>query len=313
MQAHTQDRAQERSGGEAATAPAGPGPSILTSVTTSSSPNTSPLSTLPDMDSFSVISYSSNKASIPEGPPISNPCGDSVTQASNNPTSYLAFIVEHTINLCETRRSMEDVILKGLERHENLCLDAIKSAKNSLTMTRRNAVDTVKRLKDASGGTIDITFPWLDGVESGAYGAEKKSPCPAPITVTPAPLVPACPVQVPPPPVPVIAVPKDTLDTNPPALKACATTVVSSAPRIRKPVSPLPPPVVHSPDPTPTGNLPPFAAFLCDLLQPAKLPAVDPPLPTKLPAINPPTSLNMNNQIHTPRQYDILIAYYGNI
>jgi hypothetical protein len=275
---------------------------------TSSSSNTSPLSAPSDMDAFSVISYCSNKASTPQGP-ITIPCGDSVTQASNNPTGYLAFIVERAINLCETRRSMEEVILKRLERQEELCLDGIKNAKNSLTMTRRNAVDTVKRLKDASGGTIDITLPCLDGVESDIYGVEKKSPCLTPITVTPAPLVPPCPVEVPSPPVSIIASPRATLYTNSPEL---FDHRISSVDFMQEPPPPPLLPVVRPRDPTPTRSPSPSTAYFEHPI-PAKLPAVDPPIPVKPPAIKPPINLNMNTQIRTPRQYDILIVYYGNI
>jgi hypothetical protein len=244
---------------------------------TSSSPNISPLSTPSDLDAFSVISYCSDKdkAFTPEESPITDLCGHSFTQAGNDPTSYLASIVEHGINLCETRRSLEEGILKGLERHERLYLDAIESSKNSLAMTRRNAADIVARFKGASGGIVSINLPWLDRVETGAYGSERQSHCPTPINF---PLVPAFPMDPPlPGPGPITGAPNSTLDTNSPALTMYPTTVVdhrvssvplihrlSSVPLVHIPLSPLPQPVVPSLKPTPASSLPPFTGSVME-------------------------------------------------
>ena len=206
-------------------------------MTTSPSPDISPPSTLSHMDSFSVI-----LASTPEGSPITSLGGHPFTQFSSNPISYLALIVERGINLCETRRSLEEGILKDLERREKFCLDTLESSRVQLAMTRRNAVDIAARLKAASGGIVSVTLPWLDGVESGAYDSEKKSRCPTPIA---APQVPIG-SMAPPPPESITGALYSTLDTFSPTSKMVPDGWISA-----------PQSVVSSPKPAPAGS---FAA-----------------------------------------------------
>ena len=188
------------------------------------------------MDAFSVISYCSGKASTPELPPITNLCSHSYTQASNNPTSYLALIVERGLNLCETRRSLEEGILKNLERREKLYLDAVESSKVSLAVTRRNALDIVTRFKGASGGIVTIALPWSDGVESEAYDSAGNSRFQ---TSIPVPFLPPC-LMAPSLPAPITGAPDSTPDTNAPALTMNPTTVVdhrvSSVPLVHDPL-----------------------------------------------------------------------------
>jgi len=236
-------RTQDRSHTDAATTRAGPRPFILVPFPTSSFPNPSPLSTPLDMDAFSVISDFSDKASLPEEPSSTNPCDHYVTQISTNPTSYLASLVKQIISLSAARRSLEEEILKSLEKREKLYLDAVESAKISLEMTRRDAVDIVKRLKDASGDIINIILPWQHEVEKEAYDTEKKprSPTASPSTVFPAMPVSACPAHVPP---PVVLAPEPKLGTSlPPAARS--TPIIDS----RIPASAMPPPSpnVHEP------------------------------------------------------------------
>ena len=168
-------RAQDESHTDAATTRAGPKPLIFP---TSSSPNPSLPPTPLDVDAFSVISDLSDKSPILEEPSDATPCDDSVTQVSTNPTAYLASLVEHSISLCEARRSLEEEILKSLETKEKSYLDAVESAKSSLAMTRRDAVDIVKRLKVASGDIISIILPWHNEAEQEVYDPEKKPRAP---------------------------------------------------------------------------------------------------------------------------------------
>ena len=265
-------------------------------MTTSLSSDISAPSTPSDMDSFSVIS-----ASTPEGSPITGIGGHPSTQFSNNLISYLAFLVERGINLCETRRSLEEGILKGLERQEKFYLDAVESSKVQLAMTRRNAVDIAARLKGASGGVVSVTLPWLDGVETRVYDYEQKSHCPTPI---PAPHVPMGPVA-PPPPEPTNGALDSTLDTNSPALAMYSRAEFDywfpTVPLIRSPASPLPLPVVPSPKPIPTSSLPPFDA--------SAIPVISLPSPTNPPAIGQPISWDECEKVPLPRQY---IACCGN-
>ena len=163
------------------------------------------------MDAFSGISDLSDNASIPEGPSITSQISDSITQSSINPTGYLASIVQRGMSLCKARRSLEEDILRGLESREKQYLDVVEGATASLAMARRDAVDSVARLKDASGEIISITLPWLRGVERGVHGGEKNSPSltpsPLPITDILALLVTPCPTSIPLLPVPVVVSP----------------------------------------------------------------------------------------------------------
>ena len=179
---------------------------------TSLSPDPSPLSTPLDMDAFSVISDLSDDPSIPEEPVARDQCDHPVTQASTNPTNYLASIVERGISVCEVRRSLQEEILESLEKREKLYMGAVESAKSSLAMKRREATDIVTRLKDASEGIIRIILPWQHGVEKEAYSTEKKSPdlTPSPITVSPPMPIPACAAPVSSQPVPAIITPNPT-------------------------------------------------------------------------------------------------------
>ena len=259
---------------------------------------TSPLSDISspsapsDIDAFSVIS-----ASTPEGPPIKGLCGHPPTQSSNSPISHLAFLVERGINLCETRRSLEEGILKGLERHEKFCLDAVESSKGQLAMMRRNAVDIAARLKGASGGIVSVTLPWLDGVEIGAYDSEKKYRRPTPISV---PHVPMGPMAPPPsPPEPITSPLYSTLDTKSSALAMCSRAEFDywfpAVPSIHSPGSPPPLSVVPSPNPIPTRSLSPFGA---------SIPAISLPSATTLPAIGRPISLGGGGKVPLPGQSD---------
>ena len=272
MPARTQDRTQAGSSGDATTAPVVcPTPFTGVSMPPSSSSNISPPSTPSDVDVFSVISYGPEEASTPEGPSITSLCGHSFTQFSNNPISYLAFIVERGINLCETRRSLEEGILKSLERNESHCLNAVESSKDQLAMMRRNAVDIAARLKGASGGIIGVTLPWLDGVESGAYDSEKKSRCPTPIS---APYAPRGPAMAPPPPESITGALNSTLHTNSPAFTMCSQAVLDhwfpAVPPIHSPVSPALS-IVSVPGPP------------CSVAA-VPIPTISPPSPTCLPA-----------------------------
>ena len=177
-------RAQDESHTDAALTQAGPKPFIFP---TSSSPNPSLPSTPLDVDAISVISDPSDKSPIPEEPSDATPCDDSVTQVNANPTASLASLVEHSISLCEARRSLEEEILKSLETKEKSYLDAVESAKSSLAMTRRDAVDIVERLKVASGDIINIILLWHNEVEREVYDPEKKPHAP---TASPSTLIP---------------------------------------------------------------------------------------------------------------------------
>ena len=260
----------------AATAPARPRDFISTPLFTSSFPNSSPPSTPLDMDACSVFSDLSDKPSIIKQPLNPDLCDLSDTQATTDPTNYLASIVKRAISLCEARRSLQEEILKSLEKRERLYLDAVESAKGSLAMTRREVMDIVTRLTDASGGIIGIIFPWQHGVEKEARSTEKKSPSPtpSPITISPAMPVPACPAPVPPRPVPA-------LTPTPLTLAPCSTTAVghliSASPPVHKPIFPSPPPVVLAPKPT-SATLPPPTLTIKPSI-PAKPPAVTLPRP----------------------------------
>jgi hypothetical protein len=181
------------------------------------------------MDALSVISGLSDKAPVSEEPSTTKQCDHSVTWGSTDPTSYLTSLVEQGISLCGARRSLEEEILKSLEKQEKLHLDAVESAKISLMMTRRDAVDIVTRLKVASGGIINIILPWQNEVEKERYEIEKKphNPTALPSPVIPAMPIPACPAHIPSPPVPTIVDTKSTLTLTPLTLAATSEAVVN--------------------------------------------------------------------------------------
>ena len=266
----------------AETAPAGPCPSISMSSIASPSPNPSPPSTPLDVDAFSVISDLSETISIPEEPSVTDPCDQYDTHASTNPTDHLASIVERGLGLCEARRSLYEEILKDLEEREELYLDAVESAKSSLAMTRRKAIDLITRLKSVSGGIIGITLPWQHGIEKEAYRVEKKSPgpTPSPVTVSPATPVPVCPAPVPSQPVPAIVAPQSTLTPTP---APCSTTMVDQLPTasapVQKPVFSSPLPVAPAPRPTTTSVPPTSSAPASKRSIPAEAPTVTSPHP----------------------------------
>ena len=278
-------RIPDKSQTNAETALAGPRPSISMSSIAPPSPNPSPPSTPLDVDAFSVISDLSETMSIPEEPSVTDPCDQYDTQASTSPTNPLASIVERGLGLCEARRSLYEEILKDLEEREKLYLDAVESAKSSLAMTRRKAIDLVTRLKGASGGIIGITLPWQHGIEKEAYSVEKKSPgpTPSPVTVRPVTPVPACPALVLSQPVPAIVAPQSTLTLIP---APCSTTTVDQLPTasapVQKPVFSSPLPAAPAPRPMTTSMPPPTSS--APTSRPSisvKAPAVTSPHPTR--------------------------------
>ena len=259
----------------------------------SPSPNPSPLSSLLDVDAFSVISDLSDKSPIPEEPSDATLCDDSVTHVSTNPTTYLTSLVEHGIGLCVARRALEEEVLKRLETKEKSYLVAVESAKNSLAMTRRDAVDIVKRLKVASGGIINIILPWHSEVEKEGYDPEKKpcTPTASSSTLIPAMLISACPEHVP---VPTIVAPRSILIPTSPTLVPCAMNMVEhsieTAPLIHTSVSPSSLLVTPSPEPTLRTSLPRTACSTS---------TINPPVPATPPAVPPP---NPNMQEHQEHQ-----------
>ena len=232
-----------------------------------------------------MISDLPDKASTPEESSATDPCDHPVTPVSTNSTSYLATLVEHSISLCEARCSLEEEVLKALEERENLYLDAVESAKTSLAMTRRDAVDIVTRLKVASGDIINITLPWQGEVEKGAYDTEKKSHGP---TALPSTVISVVPISdyVSSPPVPTIVAPKSILTPSSPTLTSCSAIVVnhcsSAAPLVHTPVFPSPPFAAIAPEPTLGTNLPLSATCPTPTINPCT-----PANPSTMPPPNP--------------------------
>ena len=253
-----------------------------------------------------MISDPSDKASIPEEPSAADPHDHPAPQVTTNPTSHLASfasfvaLVEHGINLCEVRHSWEKAVFKNLEKRKKWYLDAVESAKISLAMTRRDAVDIVTRVNAASGDIINITLPWQGEVKKEVYDTEniRRGPTTPPSTVISAMPSSACPAHVPSPPGPTIVAPKSTLIPTSLTLAPCSTTVVnhciSAAPLVHTPTYPSSPLVALAPESTLGAGLP-RPAFLT--------PTINPRIPTKLSAIVPP-SANVHQHQELLQRYE---------
>ena len=283
--------AQDESHTDAAATRVDPKPFIFS---TSSSPNPSFPSTPLDADAFSVISDLSDKSPIPEEPSDVTLCDDSVTQVNTNPTAYLASLIEYGISLCEARRSLEEEVLKGLVTKEKSYLDAVESVKSSLTMTRQDAVDIVKRLKVASGGIINIILPWHNEVEKEGHDPEKKphAPTASPSTLIPPMPIPACPEHVP---VPNIVAQRSTLILTSPKSVPCSMNVVEhsieTAPLVQTSVSPSSLLVPLAPEPTLRTSLPCTACSTS---------TINPPVPARPPS----SSLNVQEHQKLLHRYE---------
>ena len=240
----------------------------------SSSPNLSPLSTLLDVDAFSVISDLSDKSPIPKEPSGATLCDVSVTQVSTNPTTYLTSLVKHGSGLCVARRALEKEVLKRLETKEKSYLAAVESAKNSLAMRRQDAVDIIERLKVASGGIINIILPWHNEVEKEAYDPEKKphAPTASPSTLIPAMPISACPEHVP---VPIIVAQRSTLIPTSPKSVPCSMNVVEHSIETARLVHTS---VSLAPEPTLRTSLPCTACSTS---------TINPPVPARPPSSSP--------------------------
>jgi len=108
--------------------------------------------------------------------------------------NFLTFLVQQYADLCHDRRALQGEIAEKLERRERMALERLACASIALDTTRRNAVEIIAALMEASGGDTQIRAPRSHLHKAEARSdlvSEKESRYPATVPTPPAFLPPS--------------------------------------------------------------------------------------------------------------------------